>query len=322
MADLPRLYESNVDTLLEIEHATANKAVKPFLKPFRRVLALLHGVWPGDDADPLEKQRALKRLNTRSLIDPLSAVEETILDGALRALEHGIEAGLGMAAASGVEVTDTFKRTLTEGVGTQVQGLATKVRGQHAQATRLLQEAQTLEQATAALVLANPQARVERTARYLTNHASNLGINAVAASDPDLVQVWRAERDACVHCLAYQGHKRVRGGYPKGLTYGKKPLTFHKGKVPEPPLHPNCRCTQWILHRDDAAAIQKGLLREAQRSILRGWSVESEAGSIRVDAARRLLAKHPAMPKSVQAYARRAVAAGAFARGRVFPGKR
>lgn len=320
MPDLPKLFDSNVDTLLELEHATAAKAVRPFLAPLRRVLALLAATWPGDNADPMAKQAALTRLNVELLLMPLGEAETIILGGALDALQHGVEAGMGMAAASGVDLTTPFKQQLPGEVVTQAQGLQRSVRAQVTQARAMLREAQTLEQAMQAVSLASPQARVEATARAVTNKASNLGLNAVSEAHPDLVSVWRAERDACVHCLAYQGHRRLRGGYPAGLTFGKKPLRTER--VPEPPLHPNCRCTQWIIDKGAAPDVMAGLAREAQRSILRGWSVESESASIRVDAARRLLAKHPAMPKSVQAYARKAVAKGAFARGSQFPGTR
>lgn len=320
MDDLPKLFDSNVDTLLEIEHATANKAVKPFLAPLKRVLALLVAFWPGDKASSEAKQKALVRINLETLLNPMAEAEFIILKGAVNALEHGIEAGKGMASAVGVDTTQAFKHSLPDDLLHQARQLTGLARAQTMQAKAMLLTAETLDQAMQAATLASPRARVEATARAITNSASNRGINAVAESSPDLVEVWRAERDACVHCLAYQGQRRVRGGYPAGLTFGKKPLTTER--VAEPPLHPNCRCTQWILHKDTAEAVQAGLVREAQRSVLRGWAVESESTSVRVDAARRLLAKHPVMPKSVQAYARRAVARGAFARGKDFPGKR
>lgn len=317
---LPKLFDDSVDSLLELEHATANKAVKPFLAPFRKVLALLTAIWPGDDADPMAQQAALAKLNLEIMLEPLSTAESIILTGALTALEHGIKAGLSMASTSGVDVTSTFKRELPASVATPVLGLQQSVRARFQQARVLLRAARSLEQAQTAVTLAYPQPRVEAMARQATNLASNKGLNAVAEADSNLVQVWRAERDACVHCLAYQGHRRMGGGYPAGLTFGKKSIRTER--VPEPPLHPNCRCTQWVIHKESAGDIQAGLKREAQRSILRGWSVESENEKIRVDAARRLLAKHPAMPKSVQAYARRAVRNGAFARGKDFPGAR
>ena len=318
--DLPNLFDSNADDLLALEQATAASAAKSFSAGLKKVLALLTALWPGDDADILAKQAVVVRLNLELLLTPLSKAESIILAGAVSALSQGIEAGVSMAAVGGVRITDPFKRTLPTELVAQAQGLQRSLRAQTSRAQAMLREAQTLEQALQAVAVANPQARVEATARSVTNRASNMGLNVVADSSPDIVQVWRAERNACVNCLAYQGQRRVGGGYPTGLTFGKKPLSH--APVPMPPLHPSCRCTQWLVHEQAAPAVQAALLREAKRSILRGWSLESESTSVRVDAARRLLAKHPAMPKSVEAYARNAVSNGAFARGRDFPGAR
>lgn len=313
----PKLFEKHVDTLLELELATGTQAVKPFLKPFRQVLMLLNAVWPGDDAPHADKQAALSRLNTEAFMEPLPEVERVILSGALEALSHGLDAGLTMAGLQGSAMAKTFKRQLPVELDTVVRATNGVMRRRVDRGTALLSQAQTLQEAQGALMLANPSTSIKAHARWLTNRASNEGITQVGEADPRSVLIWRAERDACVHCLAYQGHVRIRGKYPTGLTFGKKPL--HKDTVRMPPLHPNCRCTQWIISREVSAPVIQGLLREAERSILRGWSVESESEQVRIDAARKLLAKHPKMPKSVQAYARSAVRAGEFKRGREFP---
>lgn len=311
------LFDGYVDSLLEIEHDTARKASGPLRKPFRRVLALLIATWPGDDASDDAKRSALRRLNTEALLAPMDAVEAAILSGATEALSQGIDAGAGMALVSATP----FKRTVDAALEQAARYVRVAARQQVDRGTALLRQAQTLEQAQTALIAASPIPRVERVARHVTNKASNDGIELVAASDTALVLVWRAERDACVHCLAYQGHSPVRGKYPRNLTFGAKPLK-QPGAVRQPPLHPNCRCTQWVIHKDVAEPVRVALLREAKRSILRGWSVESESDKVRVDAAKRLLAKPNGLPKSVQDYARTAVKRGEFKRGRVFPGAR
>lgn len=312
--------QPNPDVLLELEHATANKAVKPFLSVLKRVLAMLAATWPGDNADPMAKEAAVSKLNLEELLSPLPVAQQEIIEGAVAAFEMGTEVGIEQAAAAGVAISLAFKQPLPSDVLGLVEGLQRSTQARLVQARGMLREAATLEQAIQAVALANPQTRVEAAARSATNKASNKGLNTVADNSPDIVQLWVAERDGCVDCLAYQGQMRLRGGYPGGLTFGKKPLS--SDRVPEPPLHPNCRCTQMLIDRESAPAVAAGLKREAQRSILRGWAVESERESVRVDAARRLLAKQPAMPKSVQAYARKAVAKGAFARGKNFPGAR
>ncbi len=315
--EIPKLYDKSADTLLELEEATATKAVKPFIQPFRVVLRVLHAVWPGAAAPDAEKKMALKRLDTESFMTPLSEVEAVILDGAVDALRHGITEGLSQAGLRGSRLDKSFKRELTTEMETWVRATNGVMRRRVDAGSAVLSQATTMVEAQTGLALANPGPVVTRHSRWITNRVSNEGLTLVGEADPTSVLIWRAERDACVHCLAYQGHARMRGGYPTGLTFGKKPL--HKQRVTMPPLHPNCRCTQWLIGRDVAKRIQEALLREAKRSILRGWSVESESNTVRVDAARRLLAKKPAVPKSVSAYARSAVRSGEFKRGRDFP---
>lgn len=145
----------------------------------------------------------------------------------------------------------------------------------------------------------------------LVNHAGNSGTTAVADA-ADLPTVWIAETNACVQCLAYSGRIAKPGkAFPGGLTYGKP-----TGAAPilTPPRHPRCRCTvEVLLSREYADALR----READRSVLRGFSLESESMGVRVDAAQRLIEKGVDAPKSVIAYANRSIKAGEFAtRGR------
>lgn len=137
--------------------------------------------------------------------------------------------------------------------------------------------------------------------------SGNEGVTRVA----DVAQVptvWVAETNACVHCLAYSGEVTQPGvDFPGGLTYGKK--SYHPDPLPAPPLHPNCRCHVEPLNDQSYA---DGLRREANRSVLRGFSLESESMAVRVDAARRLLDSGVDAPKSVLAYARSAVKRGSF----------
>lgn len=139
------------------------------------------------------------------------------------------------------------------------------------------------------------------------NRGGNAGVLRVA-SVARLPVVWVAETDACVHCLAYSGQVAEPGQkFPGGLTYGRK--SYHPDALPTPPLHPNCRCTLEPLNDISYA---EGLRREADRSVLRGFSLESESMSARVDAAQRLLERGVDAPKSVKAFAERAVREGKF----------
>lgn len=153
---------------------------------------------------------------------------------------------------------------------------------------------------------------VKRDVTTLVNAAGNAGSTAVADA-AGVPTVWVAETSACVTCLAYSGQVADPGkNFPAGLTYGKSSTVT--APVGHPPAHPNCRCTVEPLLSDDYAA---ALRREADRSVLRGFSLESESMKVRLDAARRLVESDVDAPKSVVAYARRSIKAGEFpTRGR------
>lgn len=143
------------------------------------------------------------------------------------------------------------------------------------------------------------------------NMAGNEGTTAVADA-AGLATVWVAETNACVRCLAYSGRIAKMGKpFPGGLTYGKP---VGGDPLPHPPLHRFCRCTVEPLRSKEYAA---ALRREADRSVLRGFSLESESMGVRVDAAERLLKRMPDAPKSVIKYAQSAIKRGEFTtRGR------
>lgn len=165
---------------------------------------------------------------------------------------------------------------------------------------------------------------LERTARWGVNRSVAEG-TTVVTEEAGASRLWLAERDACVHCLAYAGEIAGPGrAFRGGLTFGKKPLVPAGEDVPNPPLHPNCRCRvmAWrgIWSSGGDTSFPEALKREARRSIARGWSLESESERTRVDAARRLLAVGAGLPKTVEEYAARAIRKGKFPRGRRFPG--
>lgn len=154
---------------------------------------------------------------------------------------------------------------------------------------------------------------LRRTATTTVVNSGNAGVVDVGTA-ANMPMVWVAETDACVHCLAYSGQVVTAGDeFPSGLTYGKTPLA-PRGQLVAPPLHPYCRCHLEILLD---AGYAEALRREADRSVLRGFSLESESMSTRVDAANRLLEKGVDAPKSVIAYSTKSVKAGKFTtRGR------
>jgi hypothetical protein len=163
---------------------------------------------------------------------------------------------------------------------------------------------------TAAAPILNAATAIRRSIETGINQAANAAVTQIADA-ADLPRVWVAERDACVICLAYAGLVVDPGGsFPGGLTYGLKVYDSFRSTVEHPPRHPNCRChLEPLLAQEYADA----LMREAQRSVLRGYSLSNESMNVRIQAARNLLAS-PTLdaPQSVQDYAAVAVRRGTF----------
>lgn len=135
----------------------------------------------------------------------------------------------------------------------------------------------------------------------------NQGVRRTASAAATPV-VWIAETNACVHCLAYSGRVVQTGEkFPGGLTYGVK--SYFPSDIATPPRHPHCRCFLEPLNDQSYA---DALRREADRSVLRGFSLESESMGVRIAAAKKLLDDGVDAPKSVIEYAERAVKRGKF----------
>lgn len=312
--------EEKAEELRAIEDATAD-AVTEILGPIiRTLIATAVALWPGDDATREAQQRALKRLNTRVLQPPMAQVRARIKSGAREALTAGLSVALEEAEEAGVDVPDVDDLPprvthLSPILHARVDALEAVMRSKLLKTDVLIKHSMTMTDVLESLAVAKQGLNVAvMVARTTTNEASNEAITAVAREVDDLVSVWRSERDACLHCLAYQGQIDTGDGYPEGRTFGKTALDT--GPVSGPPLHPNCRCTQSLVHKDAASPLAKALEREAKRSVLRGWSLESESEKSRLDAAKRLVDRGTTLPKSVQEYARRSVKSGGFGRGR------
>ncbi len=152
-------------------------------------------------------------------------------------------------------------------------------------------------------------ANVGTTTAFELHRAASRAVSDIAR-DTGQLRVWIAERDACLHCLAYAGETTTGGVFPTGLTFGDKPLTA-PGPLTGPPLHPHCRCALQLLDPSDTAVVT-ALKREAKRSVLRGVALDGEAEKLR--AADRLLAVGAGLPKTVEARAAAAVRRGRFER--------
>lgn len=142
-------------------------------------------------------------------------------------------------------------------------------------------------------------------AGWVTHRSIALGV-AEVARERGRNLVWVAERDACLHCLAYQGHVVAPGSpFPPALTYADKSLS-QLGPLLGPPLHPNCRC-QLELTDLEPGTLDVGLAREAARSVARGLT-DFASEPARIRAADRLVKSATTLlPKSVLERAKRNV---------------
>jgi hypothetical protein len=215
-----------------------------------------------------------------------------------RALALGVQQGNELAAEAIRPVA--FKDpALTK----MMAGVDQRVREHLDAATELAAALPLDDRASIMSVLAKSQQAVKSAdadAKWAAHRSISGGMAEVAAFN-DANIVWLAERDACLHCLAYQGRVIEPGTeFPHGLTFGDKPLEPYE-QLWFPPLHPNCRCHIDLTY--EPTGVDLTLVREAQRSVARGDALASEPAQRR--AADRLLSQPTLLPKTVVQRARR-----------------
>lgn len=252
-------------------------------------------------------ERAQTRV--RAALNP-AVVRQGVVDEVwLSAYRMGADHALDTVGRSFVELPDRDRADALD-LGAILVDVA-------AQAVAASSPERVLEQGFGSLALTQARSRravtrIDATVAAATTRAAAEGVLDVAR-DTGASVVWVAERDGCLHCLAYAGEVTTPGvPFPPGLTFADRPLPAH-GVLVGPGLHPHCRCTLDVLNAGDER-VAEVLKREARRSVLRGWANPTESGPAKVRAADRLLATAAGrdLPKSVQAAARRAVRAGTF----------
>lgn len=169
----------------------------------------------------------------------------------------------------------------------------------------------------------NAVSRAQSTITTTVNQHVTKTMQATTVANKAKYEVWVAERDACVNCLAYAGRVvQVGDDFPGGLSWDPKQKDS-KAKGVRPPLHPHCRCrpVPWdpAWAKPGEVSLPDAVSREAQRSIARGFSLPSESNASRVRALKELLKGNPDLPKTVLERARRDLKNGEFARGRSVP---
>jgi hypothetical protein len=267
--------------------------------------------WLGT-VDELRKLLAMGDPDIARLVLALSTpdVEAQALAAVLDAYTAGLDDALRIIDREGIEVRELRRGRPSREARELVHGLDREARDAMDTARRLIYTGADID-AVLAPIFGYATSMRRRVSDGITR-AGNEGSTAVADA-AKLPTVWVAEVNACVTCLAYSGRTADPGDdFPAGLTYGRRSSVTEP--VGFPPAHPHCRCTVEPLNDPSYAA---ALRREADRSVLRGFSLESESMATRIDAAERLLNRGVTAPKSVLAYARAAVKRGEFTtRGR------
>lgn len=253
----------------------------------------------------------------RMLAGESADIRRTVLRLVAPSIGRDLAAAVGAAWNIGIADAGEILEKKPKVDGTPPKGLIAAAKLAEKSIAEQLATARKLARAGAddATVLAPvfaAQNALERDVVTLINQAGNAGTTA-AADAAGFSTVWVAETNACVECLAYSGRVAKPGKtFPGGLTYGAK--NYNGDPIAYPPRHPRCRCTVEPLRSAEYAT---ALRREADRSVLRGFSLPSESMKTRVDAAARLVEKGVEAPKSVVAFARRSIKAGEFpTRGR------
>lgn len=169
----------------------------------------------------------------------------------------------------------------------------------------------------------NVLSRAKSTITTSVNANVEKTMRATSTANKAPMEVWVAERDACVRCSKYAGQVVKRGEDWKGGQSWDPKQVDRNAKGVRPPLHPHCRCrpVPWnpAWAKEGEVSLPEAVTREAQRSVARGFSLPSESNASRIRALKALLQSNPKLPKTVLERARRDLNRGEFARGRSVP---
>lgn len=312
------LLTSHAAEALRFEHAAALEAHRQTQAPAADLLRWITQLWVqrfGSLTAPIDPVQAsgitaelAHRLHNTTRPDPTLLLEQQA-EKAVRLGARQGAADVGVTKPLPVEVSKPTLRLATDA--------ATKVAKRYDDTQRLLKTQPITTHADVVTILAPTQAAaadVDAASRTITNTALNEGL-AKTAEHHGADLLWFAEPDACVVCAALAGSVVAHtDDFDESLTFGRKPTSWYRaGDGPlRPPRHPRCRCRceVWLGHAGPpgSMSLPDALKREAKRAIILGFALDSEPDSVRRDAADRLLKRGTALPKSVQARARRRVA--------------
>lgn len=293
------------DELNDLEKKVLKQGTVEWKREVTRVkeaILILYSPFMGTELTP--EQYTLITYRTIQLLESLSVppgIDEAALAGVMEAYKIGLKVARQGSDVDSLPPTEVSKDSIRA-----VTGMRERAQDAVRQAKDNLSDpaaVSTFEGLLGAIkpVVESPQ-KMEMATTFAMNNAKNQAIADVAKETGESL-TFVSERDACIHCTRYAGEVAGPNGFPKGLTFGKKPLEG-KGHFSAPPLHPNCRCDVEI---GLSPEYRQALKREAVRSVLRGTKMPSESERVRVEAAARLLEKDPVAPASVKKYSKKMI---------------
>jgi len=319
LSEYLELLESQAEALIETEDeaaASLTERVRKMVDAFTRDLVTRWTIIVGDALEATPDQARRIRGIVATFIEQIKAVLGGVDPAPIA--EMALALGVANAAASGgligvpVAAAPIVAGRLPRSLRSLVNSVVPSAIRRANRVQLVADTATTLDDMRTVAGMAKAVTRsVEMGARTIVNAAHADGVDMVARKN-GWETVWRPERDACLDCLALAGVMSRGGVFPKGRTYraNGKAYAVPKGALTGPPLHPSCRCgtAPWSVEwTSDLGSLPDALKREAQRSVILGFALESESDAARRKAAEKLLAADPALPKTVKSRARSAV---------------
>lgn len=320
--DLVTLSDTQASALLIAELGAADAASWPLRLALAQIRTQLVGrrqlgAFVGRQPDV----RELRAWTGQQLRDVATLLDRPAVAAILRQAAVDAAATGAANAAAQAGIAETITPHLDPAVAAVARTAPATAAAHLRTAVQAVSGAQDVADVEQALAVADrAPASLTLAAQWAVNRAAATSVRATAARlGAELL--WISERDACVVCLALAGHTanpRSGDGFDEFATFGphRPPVPWPPGQpLLCPPRHPHCHCqiVVWLGSASGQPDLPASLRHEAKRSVLRGFSRPSESHTIRIAAARKLLAAGSAdMPKSVRAYAAHAVERGRF----------
>lgn len=332
--------------ILALEQAAERLATAPLRLRLLSIARLFRRRWI-DEVGPVGQRASGLPVATlmSDLADALAQLPAVPVDPLVMAAADAYRLGAAQAAREIGSLGTPVRGPDTKEILDRVEAAVHEAEERTHSAVRIAQVTRSGTPATVDQVVAVARQganTVDRTVRTVVNEQANTAIQDVADQvGADLL--WIAEPNACLTCLALQGHVIKAGElFPDGTAFGGYPAQYSQYDDHDffgPPAHDNCRCrvTPWLgaerpaSERGGAPDFPASLRREAERAVLHGWALPTESPRLRERGAQRLINQivsrggfSPSgwkVPKSVEQSTTKRLRTGKFA-VRPFPAHR